>query len=142
MFELVRTQAFTLPARLLPTANQSLAKHNRKPSQLIENNHQHPKSIASFCHLFLDYAASSPTDLIIDDVSPLVNVAALLRTYGKTSRVLAESNTMLTDLRRAPSNTITFENPSLLRTSSARETAGFSAAASAPAGLSRSFVQE
>jgi len=29
--------------------NQSLAKHNRKPSQLIENNHQRPKSIASFC---------------------------------------------------------------------------------------------
>ena len=41
--------------------------------------------------------------LIIDDVSPLVNVAALLRTYGKTSRVLGESNTTLTDLRRAPS---------------------------------------
>jgi hypothetical protein len=40
--------------------------------------------------------------LIIDDVSPLVNVAALLRTYGKTSRVLAESNTTLTDLRRGP----------------------------------------
>src|SRR6202041_2970831 len=41
--------------------------------------------------------------LIIDDVSPLVNVAALLRTYGKTSRVLAEANTNLTDFRRAPS---------------------------------------
>ena len=41
--------------------------------------------------------------LIIDDVSPLVNVAALLRTYGKTSRVLAESSTTLTDLRRGPS---------------------------------------
>ncbi|MFZ0523928.1 MAG: hypothetical protein WAN14_24150 [Candidatus Acidiferrales bacterium] len=41
--------------------------------------------------------------LIIDDVSPLVNVAALLRTYGKTSRVLGEANTTLTDLRRSPS---------------------------------------
>ena len=41
--------------------------------------------------------------LIIDDVSPLVNIAALLRTYGKTSRVLGEANTTLTDLRRGPS---------------------------------------
>ncbi|MFY9802061.1 MAG: hypothetical protein WA211_04060 [Candidatus Acidiferrales bacterium] len=40
--------------------------------------------------------------LIIDDVSPLVNVAALLRTYGKTARVLGEANTTLTDLRRGP----------------------------------------
>ena len=41
--------------------------------------------------------------LIIDDVSPLVNIAALLRTYGKTARVLGEANTTLTDLRRGPS---------------------------------------
>ena len=40
--------------------------------------------------------------LIIDDVSPLVNIAALLRTYGKTTRVLGEANTTLTDLRRGP----------------------------------------
>ena len=40
--------------------------------------------------------------LIIDDVSPLVNIAALLRTYGKTARVLGEANTTLTDLRRGP----------------------------------------
>ena len=32
--------------------NQSLAKRNRKPAQLIENNHQGPKSMASFCRLF------------------------------------------------------------------------------------------
>lgn len=32
--------------------NQSLAKHNRKPSQLIENNHHEPKSIASFYMFF------------------------------------------------------------------------------------------
>src|SRR5579863_3568432 len=32
-----------------PSPNQSLAKHNRKPTQLTENNHQRPKSIASFC---------------------------------------------------------------------------------------------
>jgi hypothetical protein len=54
--------------------------------------------------------------LIIDDVSPLVNVAALLRAYGKTSRVLAESNTTLTDLRRAPSIFIgAFDNSWTLR---------------------------
>ena len=58
--------------------------------------------------------------LIIDDVSPLVNVAALLRTYGKTSRVLGESNTTLTDLRRAPSIFIgAFDNSWTLRLTSA-----------------------
>jgi hypothetical protein len=57
--------------------------------------------------------------LIIDDVSPLVNVAALLRTYGKTSRVLAESNTTFTDLRRAPSIFIgAFDNSWTLRMTS------------------------
>jgi hypothetical protein len=55
MLELGRTRNSTLPARLARTANQSLAKQNRKSSQLIENNHQHPKSIASFCRVFRDY---------------------------------------------------------------------------------------
>jgi len=36
-------------------SNQSLAKQNRKPSQLIENNHHQPKSIASFCRVFSVY---------------------------------------------------------------------------------------
>jgi len=31
---------------------QSLAKHNRKPSQVIENKQQRPRSIASFCRVF------------------------------------------------------------------------------------------
>jgi hypothetical protein len=57
--------------------------------------------------------------LIIDDVSPLVNIAALLRTYGKTSRVLGESNTTLTDLRRGPSIFIgAFDNSWTLRLTS------------------------
>ena len=57
--------------------------------------------------------------LIIDDVSPLVNIAALLRTYGKTSRVLGESNTTLTDLRRSPSILIgAFDNSWTLRLTS------------------------
>jgi len=38
--------------------NQSLAKHNRKPSRLIENNHQRPKSIASFCRVFCNYTCN------------------------------------------------------------------------------------
>ena len=37
--------------------NQSLAKHNRKPSQLTENKHQRSKSIASFCR---DFSAPPP----------------------------------------------------------------------------------
>jgi hypothetical protein len=41
--------------------NQSLAKDNRKPSQIIENNQQQPESIASFCRVFLDYAGRRPT---------------------------------------------------------------------------------
>ena len=57
--------------------------------------------------------------LIIDDVSPLVNVAALLRTYGKTSHVLGEANTTFTDLRRGPSIFIgAFDNSWTLRLTS------------------------
>jgi hypothetical protein len=69
MFELAQTQTLTpAPQRMLarrPASNhssrvthrrhyQSLAKHNRKSSQIIENNHQRLKSIASFCRVFLD----------------------------------------------------------------------------------------
>jgi hypothetical protein len=54
--------------------------------------------------------------IIIDDVSPLVNVAGMLRTYGKTYRVLGESTTTLTDLRRGPSVFIgAFDNSWTLR---------------------------
>src|SRR5580704_6613854 len=51
MFQLARVHSSTLPARLLSSSNQSLAKQNRKPLQVIENNHQRTKSIASFCRL-------------------------------------------------------------------------------------------
>jgi hypothetical protein len=58
----------------------------------------------------------SMVTIIIDDVSPLVNVAGLLRTYGKTYRVSAESTTSLTDLRRGPSVFIgAFDNSWTLR---------------------------
>jgi len=54
--------------------------------------------------------------LIIDDVVPLVNIAGLLRSYGKTYRVLGESTTSLTDLRRGPSVFIgAFDNTWTLR---------------------------
>jgi hypothetical protein len=52
MFGLAQTQASTPATRLLPRANQSLAKHNRKSPQTTQNNHQQPKSIASFCRVF------------------------------------------------------------------------------------------
>jgi hypothetical protein len=57
MLEPSRTRNPTLPARILARGarllslvthhwlNQSLAKHNRKPMQLIENNHRRPESI-------------------------------------------------------------------------------------------------
>ena len=57
--------------------------------------------------------------IIIDDVSPLVNVAGLLRTYGKTYRVQGEASTSLTDLRRGPSVFIgAFDNGWTLRLTS------------------------
>jgi hypothetical protein len=45
----------------------------------------------------------SMVTVIIDDVDPLVNIAGMLRTYGKDYRVLGQSITSLTDLRRSPS---------------------------------------
>lgn len=57
--------------------------------------------------------------IIIDDVGPLVNLAGMLRTYGKTYRVLGESSTTLTDLRRGPSVYIgAFDNSWTLRLTS------------------------
>jgi hypothetical protein len=41
--------------------------------------------------------------VIIDDISPLVNIAGLLQTYGRAYRVQGETATTLTDLRRSPS---------------------------------------
>ena len=54
--------------------------------------------------------------VIIDDVDPLVNIAGMLRTSGKNYRVLGESSTNLTDLRRSPSVFIgAFDNGWTLR---------------------------
>jgi hypothetical protein len=59
------------------------------------------------------------TAIIIDDVSPLVNVAGMLRTYGKTYHVVGESSTNLADLRRGPSVFIgAFDNAWTLRLTS------------------------
>jgi hypothetical protein len=61
----------------------------------------------------------SMVTVIIDDVSPLVNIAGMLRTYGKNYRVLGESTTNLTDLRRGPSVFIgAFDNSWTLRLTS------------------------
>ncbi len=60
--------------------------------------------------------SDSMVTIIIDDVSPLVNIAGLLRTYGKNYRVLGEASTTLTDLRRGPSVFIgAFDNGWTLR---------------------------
>jgi len=57
--------------------------------------------------------------IIIDDVSPLVNIAGLLRTFGKTYRVQGEISTSLTDLRRGPTVFIgAFDNGWTLRLTS------------------------
>ena len=58
--------------------------------------------------------------VIIDDLNPLVNIAGTLRTYGKNYRVLGESTTSLTDLRRNSSVFIgAFDNSWTLRLTSA-----------------------
>lgn len=60
--------------------------------------------------------ADSMVTVIIDDVDPLVNIAGTLRTYDKNYRVLGESTTTLTDLRRSPSVFIgAFDNGWTLR---------------------------
>jgi hypothetical protein len=57
--------------------------------------------------------------IIIDDVSPLANIAGLLRTFGRTYRVQGEISTSLTDLRRGPSVFIgAFDNGWTLRLTS------------------------
>jgi hypothetical protein len=54
--------------------------------------------------------------VIIDDVQPLINIAGLLRSYGKTYRVQGEASTSLTDLRRGPAIFIgAFDNSWTLR---------------------------
>jgi hypothetical protein len=54
--------------------------------------------------------------VIIDDLSPLVNIAGLLQSNGKTYRVQGETVTTLTDLRRGPSVFIgAFDNSWTLR---------------------------
>jgi len=56
------------------------------------------------------------TTVVIDDVSPLINIAGLLRTYGKTYHAQPEVTTSLTDLRRGPSVFIgAFDNGWTLR---------------------------
>jgi hypothetical protein len=58
--------------------------------------------------------------VIIDDLNPLVNIAGTLRSYNKNYRVLGESTTSLTDLRRSPSVFIgAFDNSWTLRLTSA-----------------------
>jgi len=58
--------------------------------------------------------------VIIDDLNPLVNIAGTLRAYSKNYRVLGESTTSLTDLRRSPSVFIgAFDNTWTLRLTSA-----------------------
>ncbi len=54
--------------------------------------------------------------VIIDDVSPLVDIAGMLRAHGNSYRVKAEASTTLTDLRQGPSVFIgAFDNSWTLR---------------------------
>jgi len=57
--------------------------------------------------------------VIIDDVSPLINISGMLQRYGKPHRVQGQSLTSLTDLRRGPSVFIgAFDNTWTLRLTS------------------------
>jgi hypothetical protein len=58
----------------------------------------------------------SMTAIIIDDINPLVSIAGMLHTNGKSYRLLGESATTLADLRRGPSVFIgAFDNSWTLR---------------------------
>jgi hypothetical protein len=57
--------------------------------------------------------------VVIDDLSPLVNIAGMLQAAGRIYRVQGESSTTLTDLRRSPSVLIgAFDNSWTLRLTS------------------------
>ena len=137
IFTAGRTLAFALAVLVLVIASTTLWRASRPPvlRQFWEPfvNSPNPALIcvadqSQYSNIRLRDAADplheitlpdSMVTLIIDDVSPLVNIAALLRTYGKTSRVLGESNTTLTDLRRGPSIFIgAFDNTWTLRLTS------------------------
>jgi hypothetical protein len=58
--QVLRAVHGSLIARHAPASrNHSLANHNRKPFQLIENKQERLKSIASFCRVFRGYATLS-----------------------------------------------------------------------------------
>jgi hypothetical protein len=80
MWHAAHSQPSTHSAHLsvTPTANQSLAKHNRKPSQLAENKHQRAQSIASFCRLL-----ASPPRLTNHDS----RIASFLFDTNKTPKI-------------------------------------------------------
>ena len=137
IFTAGRTLAFALAVLALAIASTTLWRASRPPvlRQFWEPFVNSPNPVlicvadqSQYSNIRLRDAADplheitlpdSMVTLIIDDVSPLVNIAALLRTYGKTSRVLGESNTTLTDLRRGPSIFIgAFDNTWTLRLTS------------------------
>ena len=111
-----RTSTHPTHRSVPPTPNQSLAKHNRKPSQIIENNHQRPKSITIFCRLFDDC------------IAPPYSRNKKLRVLTATSRFEKIANPMKTKEKRFSNrnknttsdkmlyqNQATTNNPDLLR---------------------------
>jgi hypothetical protein len=106
MLGLARTQTFTPSTLRQPTQNQSLAKHNRKSSQLAENNHRRPKSIASFCRVFPKFAPprNSPPLFRSDSTAARPHISlpnsASLGYLGV--RRLAAALTSRSSLRRSP----------------------------------------
>jgi hypothetical protein len=71
-----------LPLSTRNRPNQSLAKHNRKPLQIIENNQRRCKSIASFCRVF-----HARSERRANTTQILINAAAIkgLRNFLKTN---------------------------------------------------------
>ena len=83
-----------------PSPNQSLAKHNRKPTQLTENNHQRSKSIASFCRNLPtpppyptnhDFPCTHSGSRFTNRQSLLTNHAFLIATFSATSAPVAHA---------------------------------------------------
>src|SRR5271170_2684539 len=114
----VQPQTSTHPThrRVPPTPIQSLAKHNRKPSQLTENNHQHPKSIASFCRIFDEFTVppySRKTKLrALTATSRFEKIANPMKTKEKR---FSNRNKISTSEKMLHQNQTTTNNADLLR---------------------------
>jgi hypothetical protein len=85
--------------------NQSLPKHDRKSSQIIENSHQRPKSIARFCRDFLDCAGRwstvSPHPALTCEPAPISSLTTRHSPSSLSNRQSSELERTLTHTKQS-----------------------------------------